>query len=137
MTIRNFSQDASDVKAKVQELATSAVQQVEDAASGVSNKTQEWAGNVAAKAQEATSAVVGKTNDGIAAVGHQMNTLAGSVARRRSAQWHNQLRQRILSLPNCRREAATSKGTAWKPSAKTLPTSSAAILSHSFCSASG
>jgi ElaB/YqjD/DUF883 family membrane-anchored ribosome-binding protein len=94
MAVRTFPQDGklksaeyevntpcapSDVKGKVQELASAVVQKAEGVASDVSNKAQDWAGNVADKAQETASAVVHKTDDGIAAVGHQMNALGGKV----------------------------------------------------------
>ena len=101
MAVRSFAQDGklksaefecatapapNDVKGKVRVLASAVVLQAEGAAADVSNKAQEWAGNVANKAQETASAAVEKTNEGIAAVGHQMNTLAGSV---RNAAPHN------------------------------------------------
>jgi len=59
---------ANDAKGKIQELPSSAAQQVENVASDVSHKAQEWA-----------AAAVDKTNDGIAVVGHQMTALGGTV----------------------------------------------------------
>jgi ElaB/YqjD/DUF883 family membrane-anchored ribosome-binding protein len=72
---------ANEAKGTIQELASSAAQTLQDVASDVSQKAQDWAANVANKAQEAAAAAVDKTNDGIAAVGHQMNTLGGTVLK--------------------------------------------------------
>jgi hypothetical protein len=72
---------AKQATGKVQELASSVAQTLQDVASDVSHKAQDWASNVANKAQETAAAAVDKTNDGIAAVGHQMNSLGGTVRK--------------------------------------------------------
>ncbi len=72
---------ANEAEGAVQGLASSVAQTLQDVASDVSHKAQDWASNVADKAQETASAAVAKTNDGIAAVGHQMNSLGGTVRK--------------------------------------------------------